>query len=30
MADILHDMPPIPEPTDGTTEEEKRFNEIRL
>lgn len=28
MTDILHDMPPIPEPTAGTTEEEKRFNEI--
>src|SRR5574344_163407 len=28
MADLLNEMPPMPEPTAGTTEEEKRFNEI--
>ena len=28
MSDLLNDMPPIPEPLAGVTEEEKRFNEI--
>jgi len=28
MADALNDMPPMPEPTAGITEEEKKFNEI--
>ena len=28
MSDLLNEMPPIPEPLAGVTEEEKRFNEI--
>ena len=28
MSDLLNDMPPIPEPLAGVTEEEKKFNEI--
>ena len=28
MADMMNDMPLIPEPTAGNTEEEKKFNEI--